>query len=198
METAVLKLIELISPKTKIQTCYFHYTQILWRNLQKYGLQKLFYLNSCFRYDFKMLCSLPNVPNIELNIYFNVFKKNIKQKEYYSEIECFINYYEKKIINSNNINNIGKYMCVNESILNNIPITTNTSEAWNRGPNKSFDVSHPKFDIFINELKKRDFHVSGQIYETLNDRFLNKKYLKQIKNMIRSKKYYNIKINIQN
>jgi hypothetical protein len=44
-----------------------------------------------------------------------------------------------------------------------IIITTNIVEGWNRGLNSSFENNHSSLNVFVNEIRSRDFLISEDI-----------------------------------
>ncbi|KAG0442166.1 hypothetical protein DMUE_0484 [Dictyocoela muelleri] len=72
LETAVLNTIKEIFPSTNIRTCQFHYSQTIWRNIQKHNLSLQYKEDERFDYFINSLISLSYVPSDKI-IFFMSF-----------------------------------------------------------------------------------------------------------------------------
>ncbi|XP_029342135.1 uncharacterized protein LOC115033536 [Acyrthosiphon pisum] len=61
-EKAVMNSIKTEFPQTKIQGCFFHLSQALWRHIQEYGLQTQYCYDPVFALELKKLAALAFVP----------------------------------------------------------------------------------------------------------------------------------------
>lgn len=183
MEYAVIKAAKCYFQTINIQLCYFHFTQSIWRKLQQLGLQKFYYLQTDFRYLFKILCALPFEKTKNIINCFQILKEKSRKFEE-NNIKILFNYFEKNFIKQELKNTNNEYMwSIHYSFIKDFPYTTNVSEAWNRGINSVFRMYNKiNFIDFVRELKTRDFNVSCRINElfycaniNINKKFQNKK-----------------------
>ncbi|KAG0441363.1 hypothetical protein DMUE_1101 [Dictyocoela muelleri] len=73
----------------KIRGCFFYFTQILYRKIQKLVLTSYYMKYNAFRECFKMICSLAVVQIDKLKIEIEKLEIYINQKENLSEIKEF-------------------------------------------------------------------------------------------------------------
>lgn len=74
-----------IFPNAKINGCYFHFCQCIWRKIQSLGLQKTYSEDSTFGLQVKQLCALAFVPVHNVVYAF----EELIESEYYIENEFF-------------------------------------------------------------------------------------------------------------
>ncbi|KAG0438482.1 hypothetical protein DMUE_3062 [Dictyocoela muelleri] len=142
----------------KIYNCLFHFAQIIWRHVQRLGIVSKYKKYPDFRFKIKMLLAISFVPNNCRNDYFSKFKIFIKE-ENDNDLNKLIDYFEKSFIN-NNRNEISEWGCYYR-ILNNIPLTTNVCEGFNRALNSLISGSHPSLIKFIILLRTQD-HIQDK------------------------------------
>jgi hypothetical protein len=76
-------------PNSKLNGCLFHFSQIIWRKLQSFGLTVLFKSNPSFSYNIKLLLAVSFVPEydllkmlVDLELYF--LRKNADDGIFFS------------------------------------------------------------------------------------------------------------------
>ncbi|KAG0439352.1 hypothetical protein DMUE_2486 [Dictyocoela muelleri] len=190
-----------IFPNTKIQGCFFHFNQILFRNIQKMGLTVEYQRNSFLREAYRMIISLSCVPIEEfekqVELLDKYFISNMKYHEILSVRVSFKNIYCKKEEKNERPKNIFSvnFWSIHERILKDIPKTKNNLEGWHKTINSNFIVSHPSIYELGYELKKQHARVENNISksyyttDSTNSRD-NNNQLKSI--LVKYNEYYDI------
>ncbi|KAL4154547.1 hypothetical protein QTP88_000404 [Uroleucon formosanum] len=162
-EKAVINSIKTEFPQTKIQGCFFHLSQALWRHIQEYGLQTQYCNDPVFALELKKLAALAFVPIEKVIEYF----EGLLENEFYTKNEKLlsplISYFECTWIGS--LDRRGKrrsplfaidlWNCFNR-LKDNLPRTNNNIEGWHNGFSALLTSSHPTIWKFINCLKKEE------------------------------------------
>ena len=152
--------------KSKIYFCLFHFGQCIFRKLQKLGLAKDFLTNIEFRMFIKCVTSLAFVPPRSVEI---EYQKILRKSSTFANINLvpFFNYFEKNFLNGT------KYpiVCWNayERVINNIPLTSNAAESFNRHFYSKFDQCHPGLTTFFDKLKVQQSNVENYIEQRMVD-----------------------------
>ncbi|KAG0436613.1 hypothetical protein DMUE_4133, partial [Dictyocoela muelleri] len=185
-EVAPMKAFNIVFKNTKIFNCFFHFSQNLWRQIQKNNLVLEYKNDKKFRLYIKMLLSIAFVKKNQLYEYFlrfkNSFIENFKGK---SELNI-LNYFENNFIN-NHEDKINDWCCY-ERILKNIPLTTNICEGFNRSLNSNLKGSHPTLVKLIIILRTCDHLQDKAIDDTISFQSNNSKRSKSIKKLENIKK----------
>ncbi|KAL4090199.1 hypothetical protein QTP88_025098 [Uroleucon formosanum] len=162
-EKAVINSIKTEFPQTKIQGCFFHLSQALWRHIQEYGLQTQYCNDPVFALELKKLAALAFVPIEKVIEYF----EGLLENEFYTKNEellsPLISYFECTWIGS--LDRRGKrrsplfaidlWNCFNR-LKDDLPRTNNNIEGWHNGFSALLTSSHPTIWKFINCLKKEE------------------------------------------
>ncbi|KAG0416665.1 hypothetical protein DMUE_6435, partial [Dictyocoela muelleri] len=143
----------------KVKHCLFHFGQSIWRKIQNTGLSNLYKNNKMFRFDIKKILALTFINTSRIYDIYNLMINELKKREYYFQdnngiyIDDFLFYFKEAYLEK------GDFTWSSwESVLFGIPLTTNTSEAYNRGLNHSISsFGHPSLVKFIIELRKKDY-----------------------------------------
>ena len=168
-EQAFISAFKDIFPNAKINGCFFHFCQCVWRKIQSLGLQKMYSENSTFALQVKQLCALAFVPVHDVVYAF----EELIESEYYIEnkslFQPILNYFEDTWIGRPvrrkrrspifplNIWN------VYENVLMKRPRTNNAVEGWHNAFNSSIGVHHTTIWKFINFIKTEQNLVEAKI-----------------------------------
>lgn len=155
-ELALVKSISILFPACKLAGCNFHFSQIVWRNIQNLNLTMFYKNDKEFKTLVKYLLLLSYVPTDNIT---NEFLK-IKEK-YYNNIERkkIIDYFEENFISSNNSGIITKnftFWNVYERLLKHYPTTTNSLEAWHKHMNSKIYRKSQNITKIIDILKSEE------------------------------------------
>jgi len=93
-EKAVMNSIKTESPQTKIQGCFFHLSQALWRDIQEYGLQTQYCNGPVFALELKKLAALAFVPIEKVIEYFEGLLENEFYRKNEELLSPLISYFE--------------------------------------------------------------------------------------------------------
>ena len=165
-ELLIRSSILLYYPSLKILGCYFHYSQLIWRRVQKKGFQTIYEKNDQFQAVIRRMSALPFAPKDELDEAFKIFEKRTESLED-EELEKFC---KDMIEYLNNTWRHGPYAIQdwNLSDLNLmiVPATNNGQEGSNRRFGEDFGV-HPNFWSFILTMNDELERVEGDIKSIL-------------------------------
>ncbi|KAG0432055.1 hypothetical protein DMUE_5521 [Dictyocoela muelleri] len=194
-EAASLNCLREIFQETRVEGCYFHFSQLIWRRIQALSLSVLYKKEKQFRLCVKMIISLAFVP-IESVHYLgedlSEFFKNIGFSEELNNLWLwFKNLYLNKENISLNIFSV-KFWSINERFMCMDPLTTNSIEGWHRSLNMNIRIPHPSILEMglelLREQRKVEFMIIKNLYTNpINNNLLNDKN-KLIKNILERNK----------
>ena len=129
---------------------------------------KKYNTNSSYKNAMRMFLALAYVKPDRVVGTFLMVKNRIEVLFPCDNTKKFIEYFDKTYIGSVStpifqVKNWSTYI----RVLSDIPITTNTCEAWNRGINNSVGTAHPSLNEIVKELRTRDFLITGNIFKHL-------------------------------
>jgi hypothetical protein len=166
-ESAPIAAFRKFFPSVVIYNCLFHYGQIVYRKLRSLGLASLYNSDLNFRFSVKLILSIVFLPRHrqESTYYMIINKVDFSQfgEEKRNLFEFLYNKYLKALFNSDEYNGISSYI----RIINNIPLTTNCCEGWNRSFNNNFNTPNPSLSKFLCNLKTIEASVELKINELL-------------------------------
>jgi hypothetical protein len=157
-EMSILQAITKLFPNTRINGCYFHLIQNIWKHLQANKLKKDYISNYKIRKCFKWLRALPFVPPEDVADAFNEVKR-ISPPKFKCINEYFETYYIGKLKStSRTARKVPMFKIewwnVYNRVLTDVARTNNSIEAWH----KQFQIqlnSHPTVnrlvDLFLRE-----------------------------------------------
>jgi hypothetical protein len=180
--------------------CFFHFTQNLWRKIQKIPeLQAKYLENSDFAMNMRKIPALAFVPIDDIIF---AFEELIEMKFFIENsnlLEKFIEYFEDNYIGRIQLRNRRKtpkfphylWNCYN-SVINGIAKTNNSVEGWHRKFSNLLEADHPSIWKFINGLKREqnlnevqiDKYLSGE--EPEESRPIYRQRIKNLKNIVGS------------
>ena len=157
-------------PQTKLRGCWFHFNQIFQRRIVKLGYFKLYKHNVEFRLRCKLIVSLAFVPLCKITEEIESLKFYFSSKiKLVDESQILLNWFDinfnknKKYMNHNSV-----FWSVRSRLIKNIPLTTNSLEAYNRHLNSVANTQHPSIYSLISELKKEMELVNIEIIKINN------------------------------
>jgi hypothetical protein len=180
--------------------CFFHFTQSLWRKIQKIPeLEKEYLKDSNFAMNVRKFPALAFVPLIDI---VSAFEELIEMKFFIENSnlpEKFIEYFEDNYIGRIQLRNRRKtpkfphylWNCYN-SVINGIAKTNNSVEGWHRKFHSLLEADHPSIWKFINGLKREqnlnevqiDKYLSGEAPE--ESRPIYRLRIKNLENIVNS------------
>lgn len=161
--------------KSKIYFCLFHFGQIIWRQIQALKLSNEFLVNRKFRFFMKCVTSLAFVPSDFVEIEYTKLLKESKSFEHLN-LTTFFQYFEKNYLSGTRYP-IASWNA-HRRILEDIPLTSNSAEVFNRHFYGKFDQSHPGLSTFFEKLKVNQSSIENDIEYRLSniENFSNTKY----------------------
>lgn len=121
-------------PNTIFKGCFFHLGQIIWRRVQKMGLQKKYGECQMLSNEIRMIKSLAFINPNEISAYFDELKPTLS-----AEARTIADWFEKNYIGSKSRNGVIKraayapsFWSVKEQVNLYLPTTQNHAEAWHR------------------------------------------------------------------
>ncbi|KAG0427912.1 hypothetical protein DMUE_5862 [Dictyocoela muelleri] len=181
-ELAPITAFKKIFPDTEIYNCFFHFSQNIWRYIQKNNLVIKYKSDKEFRINIKMLLSIAFVPKNNRITLFEKLKKNFINKFNEKLIIDLLNYFERNHLMNQNISDWG----FSERVLKDIPLTTNVCEGFNRAFNSLLTGSHPSLVKLIILLRTSDHLQDNDINETISLKstfFKKNKTIKKLENL---------------
>lgn len=164
-ELAVINALKIVYAKVKIRGCYFHYAKAIWRNIQEYGLTRLYRYSQNFKFYVAMISIIPLIPLqfvIDSLRICAIFKPQNNEN-----IDAFERYLNSTWFSENCRFEISIWThCDNYG-----PRTNNNLEGFHSKLNRILRKAHPNFFICLNILKEiqmeneidfKIFEISGR------------------------------------
>ncbi|KAG0441570.1 hypothetical protein DMUE_0953 [Dictyocoela muelleri] len=153
-EPALVSSLKINFEHSKINGCYFHFSQIIWRKIQQLNLQLDYKNDPNFRKMVRLIILLSYVPTENINLEFkkieDLYGKNEKNMD-------FLKYFEHSFVQKNLVfYKSVSFWSVHERIKKNIPTTTNSVEAWHRHLNTFVSKNSENLGKIIDILKTQD------------------------------------------
>lgn len=192
-EIAIHNSIRRAFPNCEAQTCYFHFSQNIWRQVQQNGLAEQYIHNPTIRSLIKRLASLPFLPIPSVEGGFEQLEEEANDQQNANVEEVFA-YFEDTYIGRPHRRGRRaprfaiEMWNVRERTAEGIPRTQNKVEGWHNALQSQFDSAHPSMWKFLSGLQKETALVIFQIrrrnqgenppkqkkiYETINIRIRN-------------------------
>ena len=162
-ELAAYKAFQNIANESNVYFCLFHFGQCVWRKIQKLGLTKLYTSNLLFRLYMKCYLSLAFVPVESVNDEYAKLIAEGKTLFPETDMEEFFNYFQSTFLTE--LYPITSWNA-RFRIFNNMPLTTNSAECFNKIFTSRFDQNHSGIHTFVEKLKAQQSLVEQDI-ETL-------------------------------
>ena len=138
-------------PNTTLRGCHFHYTQALWRHLQRVDLVPEYQVeNSPIRVAFKMLTALPFVPENLITTAWRQLRPTLPQN-----MATFIDYYESTWVGTAHADPLFPHSRCNQNDATALllPRSSNIAEGWHHDFNAMISGSNPSMWNFLQCLK---------------------------------------------
>ncbi|KAG0436472.1 hypothetical protein DMUE_4209 [Dictyocoela muelleri] len=147
------------------------------RNLKMNDCYRLFKSSPEFRDIFKMLLSIPFLPKYRVVDDYELIKLTFTHKFGENQnITNFLNYFTTNFISIRNKKGYEYDLWnVYNRIMEKVPITNNSAEAYNKCLGDDFTNSHPSLVLFIQKLRIRDYLYCQDIYSKFSSIVTNSK-----------------------
>ncbi|CAF3260105.1 unnamed protein product [Rotaria socialis] len=207
-ESGTIKTIKEVFPNAVHRGCLFHFGQCVWRHIQDNGLSKKYQEDEYFRLNVRKLLSLPFVPTDNVAEAFDIVADDFED-----DADNIVEYFEKTWIGQRKKRGTGRkkpifnyeLWNVYERVINNLPRSNNSVEAWHCPFANRVSMAHPstakladkirreqsKFEIDIQQmLQGHQPQLKKLVYRKLNERMIrvvnmyNKNELNQYLNNI--------------
>ncbi|KAG0434805.1 hypothetical protein DMUE_5020 [Dictyocoela muelleri] len=179
---------------SEITGCFFHFSEILFRKVQKLGLVNQYKTKNYFRECFRMILALAFVPKNKLPYEISKIENYILKNDDLNDILILWNDFKKNycqdVFDFEKKNSIfsSDFWSVVSRIKANIPKTTNGLEGWHRSLNNNFLNPHPNIYELGEELKKQHASVENKLNKLFiigkEEIYDNDELLKEMINMI--------------
>ena len=136
-ELGLLQAVELQFPTAKIQGCFYHYSQSIWRKVQNLGLQTMYRDNPTFKAFVSKMVALSFCPKSFVRVVWMGLKAEAPEVH---RIEELVSYFEKTWLNGSYPIKIWNYHKVDG------PRTNNPVEGWHDKINRV--AGKPRSNIF--------------------------------------------------
>ena len=175
-ELAAANAVQSAFPHVRIIFCFFHFTQILWRQVQQAGLQTRYTEDSeegeNLRMHFAMICSLAFVPTEDVISAYEQLLPTLPQDLLPVAQHLDFNYIRGKPIRNANrrgpmrrsrplfdIHDWNHYLTIRAGC----PKTNNIVEGWNNRLSHVVGHAHPSFTRFMKTIKMEQRHTESRI-----------------------------------
>lgn len=145
-ETAVKNAASRVFLGIQVKGCFFHFTQCIWRRVQKYGLAQLYTENEDIHRLIRRASVLPLVPNADVeDVWFNALN-DLEDVELPVDVSPFTDYVTEQWIEGdrqqwNHFETVG-------------PRTTNHLEGWHSKVKRAVQHAHPNIFTVIELFQK--------------------------------------------
>lgn len=180
-EAASVKAFKQYLPNVNYKGCFFHFSQNIWRRIQKEKLSTKYGTDTNFEFQIKQLKCLAYLTPEEIPICYQELVRNAHGDalKIYSYISDVYIYGRKKNVNSRQWNPRFKpeFWSIISNLELNLPITQNGVESWHNRLNHLIGM-HPGTYSLINELKKEYVFMKNKIEQFMNGQYIpkSKKY----------------------
>ena len=171
-EKALINSLSFIFDTSKLYGCSFHFSQAVWKHVQKLGLTKDYKSDKEVRGFIRKLLNLVFYPIEEVVEVFIGIKNLALISEKYTKLELLFSYFEKNFVGTFLEReyiypryDIEFWSCY-ERIIKNLPRTTNIIEAWHRGLNQESIIAHPNIARFHELICKEEERTRYRIIQT--------------------------------
>ncbi|KAI6650563.1 hypothetical protein LOD99_7613 [Oopsacas minuta] len=140
-EQAARNAVKRVYPGIRVNGCWFHYTQAIWRKTQKYGLASTCRGNLECASFVKKIMAIPFLPAELILPIYNLLQIPTLQQSQMKKLEVFLNYFEKQWLTK-----IGPEEL---SIFNLKYVTNNAAESYHGKLKSIIKSSHPRIWNFL-------------------------------------------------
>ena len=170
-EMAAINALKLIFPDTKINGCFFHLKQSLFRKIQALGHQKEYSKSLEFANKCKMIAALAFVPVGEVEKTFQSLKQELSEDARFTEL---LKYFQVNYIGNESIKSKFEIVLwnVTQQISQELPKTNNYVEGYNNRVKHALGCCHPSLGVLIDTLKKE--HLLTKFLMTHTDMKIEK------------------------
>ncbi|KAG0440667.1 hypothetical protein DMUE_1566 [Dictyocoela muelleri] len=169
-ESTALRAITDVYPQTRVEGCFFHFSQLLWRKIQQLHLSIIYKKESEFRMCVKMILSLAFINNNDVFKLIDELDYYFKNHYFHEKIDLLWSWFKNLNLKNNNSFNIFliDFWSVNKRLINLDPMTTNSIEGWHRGLNMNIRIAHPSIKEIglelLREQRKVNFNIVKNLY----------------------------------
>lgn len=170
-EAASFNSFKTIFPRTKIYTCLFHFSQIIWRKIQSLGYTSIYNSNSCFNFQVRLIMALAFVPSNDIQAMGDKLLNYFERENSCENTYVLFQWFKKKFINAEtcSINHRPEVWSVYMRVKKNLPRTTNSMEGFHRHLNNVCETNHPSILTLGKELVNEQFFSEKKINESLKN-----------------------------
>ena len=171
-EKAILSSIKLNFVGVHICGCFFHFSQIVWRNIQSIGMTKLYKENNKIQLNVKMIVGLAFVPDEKVKDYFCLLLDYFLNSNADECVVSLMFWFEKTFLLQPNYqyeSNGQLYYCwsVYKNIINGIIKTSNTLEGWHRSLNALISRKNPSLVELFEKIRITQNNTEINILQSL-------------------------------
>ena len=173
-EVAAMNALSVCFISSRINGCFFHFSQILWRRIQADGFSLRYKTDSKFRTNFSLVVALAFVPDVHVKAMFAKLVDYFLNTNVDEYLINFLFYFERIYISNNTYRKINtKGECyyswvIYESIIHGIARTSNSLEGLHRTFNERVSRKNPSLDELLDLLKDvqnvTEFKIMKSLY----------------------------------
>jgi hypothetical protein len=163
-ERACLNACSTVFPAARLVGCLFHLGQCLWRRVQEEQLTVRYRDDEVFRLNVKMLLALSFVPRAHV---IGAYEDLVETFD--DTMTPIVDYWEDNYIGRLRRNRRANprfaidLWNVHDRLVDGLPRTNNSVEAWHRSFQRTIDCHHPSLFKLIEQFRREQDHVEIQL-----------------------------------
>ena len=160
-EMSMIRAINTIFPRSRILGCIFHFSQCVWRAVQKFGLVSDYQFNLMQNLTAKTVKRLFSLPLIKPDDIIAAFELTVAEAPDNDNMTDLLKYFYDNFIKLNcrfNFRLWSHYQSVT-------PRSTNHVEGWHNKLNRMVGVSHPNIWVLLSILIKIQFESKVSLHQ---------------------------------
>lgn len=157
-ELGLVNAIKAVFPYSIQKGCYFHFSQAIWRKIQIYGFVQQYKTYGDFYTTIRKILSLAFIKKEHVYKVYRRYRKVLLEIELLN-IHDFVQYLDRTYFGifedeQEQIDPLYEiaFWNVYERVLNDLPRTTNSVEAWHRKINQKIKIKRPNIAYFVNKI----------------------------------------------
>ena len=156
-ELAIKNALEAVFPGVVVSGCFFHFSQNIWRRVQRHGLQDRYAQDAGFVTEVRMIAALAFVPGNDVDRVFALLSNNLDPA-----LDVILDYVKENYIG---VIRRGRFRRprfpytmwgVYDRVVNDLPRTNNAVEGWHNRFNRHVGCHHANIWKIIDVMKKEE------------------------------------------
>ena len=169
-----------VYPGTRINGCWFHYTQAIWRKIQKYGLTSCYRNNPELTIFVKKIMAIPHLPCDLIHSTYSLLQPPALQQIDQTKLDGFLRYFKRYWLTQVTPSELSVFELEN--------VTNNGAESYHARLKCLFKTGHPRIWNFMHTLNDLITDYDNDISRLVLGREITRSRKKQVKINIEHRK----------